>query len=217
MSFTYAQLKTAIQDYTENTETTFVNNIDSFIKAAEERIFKSVQLSEFKKNQTAAMTSGGKYLPVPTDFLAPLSFSFTNSSGNVVFLDNKDVNFVQEFWPQGTGGTAAPRYYAVYDVGNFIIAPTPDANYTVELHYLYRPQSLTAGADSGTTWLSENAPFAMLYGSLLEAYIFMKGEPDVLQQYSQRYQEALATLKQLGEAKETTDYYRTGTVIRPKQ
>lgn len=217
MAFTKATLKQAIQDYTENTETTFVSNLGNFIRAAEERIFKAVQLTEFKKNVTANMTSGNKFLPSPSDFLAPLSLQYTNSSGDSVFLDNKDVNFLQEFWPQGNSSTGEPRYYAIYDNDNFLIAPTPDSAYAVELHFMYRPQSLDAGLDSGITWLSDNAPFAMLYGSLLEAYIFMKGEQDVLQQYQQRFQEALLTLKQLGEAKETTDYYRTGTVTRPKQ
>lgn len=216
MSFTKATLKTAIQDYTENTETTFVNNIDNFIKSAEERIFKAVQLTEFKKNVSANLTSGNKFLPSPSDFLAPLSLQYTDGSGNTVFLDNKDVNFVQEYWPQGNSSTGSPRYYSIYDNDNFLIAPTPDSAYAVELHFMYRPASLTSLADSGETWLSTNAPFAMLYGSLLEAYVFMKGEPDVLQQYEKRFQEALLTLKQLGEAKETTDYYRTGTVTRPK-
>lgn len=215
MSFTYATLKTAIQDYTENTETTFVNNLPTFIKSAEERIFKAVQLSLFRKNVSGTMTASNKYLALPIDFLAPFSLSITNSS-NHEFLLYKDVNFVQDF-NTNPATTGAPRYYAQFDNDNLIVGPTPDSGYTVELHYYYRPASLTAGADSGTTWLSENAPQAMLFGSLIDAYTFMKGEADILQLYNSRFVEAVQTLKQLGEARETTDQYRTGQVLRPKQ
>jgi hypothetical protein len=214
MSFTFATLKTAIQDYSENTETTFVSHLSDFIKGAEERIFKAVQLSFFRKNANAQFTSS-QFLACPTDFLAPLSLSFTNSSSEKVFLDFKDVNFVQTFNPN-PATTGSPRYYALFDVDNFIVAPTPSSTFSVELHYYYRPASLTAGSDSGTTWLSDNAPNAMLYGSLIEAYTFMKGEADMLQNYQQRFIEAIQTLKVYGEAKEVTDYYRTGQLIRNK-
>jgi|TARA_R100000388_G_C7233578_1_gene156301 hypothetical protein len=214
MSFTFATLKTAIQDYSENTETTFVSHLSDFIKGAEERIFKAVQLSFFRKNANAQFTSS-QFLACPTDFLAPLSLSFTNASSEKVFLDFKDVNFVQTFNPN-PATTGSPRYYALFDVDNFIVAPTPSSTFSVELHYYYRPTSLTAGAEGGTTWLSENAPNAMLYGSLIEAYTFMKGEADLLQNYQQRFIEAIQTLKVYGEAKEVTDYYRTGQLIRNK-
>jgi hypothetical protein len=216
MSFTYAQLKQAVQDYTENTETTFVNNLPLFIRMAEERILKQVQLSLFRKNATASTTASNKYLACPSDFLAPFSLSLAGGDGDKFFLEFKDPSFIQEYTPDATT-TGAPRYYAQFDNDNFILAVTPDAVYTAELHYFYRPNSLTAGADSGTTWLSENAEMAMLYGSLLEATIFMKGEQDVTQMYAQRLQESIAGLKQLGEAKEVTDEYRRGKVIRPKQ
>ena len=215
MSFTYDTLKTAIQDYTENTETTFVNNLSNFITIAEERIFKNVQLSFFRKHASASFTSS-QFLACPSDFLSPFSLSFTNASSEKVFLDFKDVNFVQEFNPN-PATTGLPRYYAQFDVDNFIVAPTPSSTFAVELHYYYRPSSLTAGADSGSTWLSTNAPNALLYGSLLEAYTFMKGEPDVLQNYAQRFTEAIQSLKLYGEAKEVTDYYRSGMVMRNKQ
>lgn len=215
MSFTFAQLKTALQDYTENTETSFVTNLPTFIRTAEERILKSVQLSLFRKNVSGSMASGNKYLAMPTDFLAPYSLSFTNN-GEHVFLEFKDVSFVQTYNPDYSS-TGLPRYYASFDVSNFILAPTPDTAFTVELHYLYRPASLTAGAESGTTWLSENAELSLLYGALIEAYIFMKGEQDVMAMYDKRYQESLTGLKLLGEAKETTQDYRVGQVIRPKQ
>jgi len=131
-------------------------------------------------------------------------------------MDFKDVSFLQTYTPDEST-TGEPRYYAVFDVDNFIVAPTPNSAYASELHYYYRPQSLTALADSGTTWLSENAEMALLYGSLIEAYIYMKGEQDVLGMYAGRFQEAITGIKMLGEAKETTDQYRTGMVIRTKQ
>jgi hypothetical protein len=215
MSYTYATLKQAIQDYTENTETSFVTNLPLFIRSAEERILKSVQLNLFKRNASGSMTSGNKYLRMPTDFLAPYSLSYTSSSEEV-FVEFKDVSFIQTYNPDSTV-TGLPKYYASFDVSNFILAPTPNASFTAELHYLYRPTSLTAGLDSGTTWLSENAELSLLYASLIEAYIFMKGEQDVMGMYDKRFQESLIGLKLLGEAKETTQNYRVGQVVREKQ
>ena len=215
MSFTYATLKTGIQNYTENDETTFTNNLDTFIKSAEERILKNAELSLFRKNVSGTMTSSNQYLGCPTDFLAPFSLSYTSSSVKS-FLDFKDVNFVQTFNPN-SATTGTPRYYAQFDVDSFIIGPTPDSSYTSELHYFYRPTSLTAGSDDGTMWLSINATQAMLYGCLIEAYTFMKGEPDLMQEYEKRFSEAMVAIKMLGESKEVTDQYRGGTVMRPKQ
>lgn len=214
MSFTYDELKTAIQDYTENTETTFVNNLDIFIKNAEERILKIAQLEVFRKNTSGTMTASNQYLAVPSDYLAPFSLSFTKDSQKE-FIMFKDVNFVQSFNPNGAT-EGPPRYYAYYDVSNFILGPTPDASYDVELHYFYRPLSLTAGAGSGTTWLSENASVALLYGCLIEAYTFMKGEGDLVQNYTQRFTEALSRVKNFGESQEVTDAYRTGLILREK-
>ena len=214
MSFTYDELKTAIQDYTENTETTFVNNLDIFIKNAEERILKIAQLEVFRKNTSGTMTASNQYLAVPSDYLAPFSLSFTKDSQKE-FIMFKDVNFVQSFNPNGAT-EGAPRYYAYYDVSNFILGPTPDASYDVELHYFYRPTSLTAGAGSGTTWLSENASVALLYGCLIEAYTFMKGEADMLQLYESRFSECISRLKNYGEGLENTDAYRTGLVRMKK-
>ena len=216
MSFTYAQLQTAIQDYTENSETSFVNNLSTFITQAEERILKSVQLSLFRKNVSGGMTNANRFLACPSDYLAPFSLSFVDASSDHVFLDFKDPDYVQSFNPDATT-VGLPRYYAVFDVDNFILGPTPNAAYGVELHYFYRPASLTAGAAGGTTWLSENASIALLYGSLIEAYIFMKGEPDMMALYEKRFAEAISGMKMLGEAKEVTDEYRTGQVRRPKQ
>ena len=215
MSFTYDQLKTAIQDYTENDETSFVNNIPLFIRIAEERILKNVQLSLFRKNATASCTASNKFLACPGDFLAPFSLSLAGTDGDKFFIDFKDPSFIQTYTPDATT-TGSPRYYAVFDVDNFILAPTPNTTFTAELHYFYRPTSLTAGSGSGTTWLSQNAEMSMLYGALIEAYIYMKGEQDVMSMYNKRFQESLIGLKQLGEAKETTDEYRRGKVLREK-
>ena len=215
MSFTYDSLKQAIQDYTENSETTFVNNLPVFIRAAEERILKNVQLNLFMRNQVGTMTTNNQYLGAPSDFLAPFSITVT-VSGKKQFLEFKDLSFIEEFNPDYTV-TGVPRYYAQFDVGNFIVAPTPNQDYAVEVQYLFRPASLTSGAGTGTTWLSDNADLSLLYGSLVEAYIFMKGEQDIMAQYNQRFNEAVIGLKMLGEAKETTQDYRVGKVIRPKQ
>ena len=216
MSFTYLQLKTAIQDYTENNETTFVTNLPVFIRLAEERILKNVQLSLFRKNATATITQGSQYFACPSDFLAPFSLSFRSTDEKKVFVDFKDPSFLQTYTPN-SATEGVPKYYSIFDISNFLIAPSPNASYTGELHYYYRPQSLTAGSDSSTTWLSINAEIALLYGSLIEAYTFMKGEQDVMAMYNQKFQEALLGIKMLGEAKEVTDEFRTGKVIRGKQ
>lgn len=214
MSFTYTTLKQAIQDYTENTETTFVNNLDTFIKSAEERILKTVQLDLFRRNVSGALTSANKFLQKPTDFLAPFSLS-TVSGGQQVFLEFKDVSFIQTYHPDPTL-TGRPKYYSVFDVENFILGPTPNENATAELHYFYRPQSLVDDPD-GSTWLSTNAELTLLYGCLIEAYVFMKGETDILQMYDKRFQESLTGLKLFGESRENTQNYRVGRVYRDKQ
>ena len=219
MAFTYDGLKQAIQDYTENSETTFVNNLPIFIRAAEERILKNVQLNLFMRNRVGSMSIGNQYLGAPSDFLAPFSLSIYNSAAGSdakEYLEFKDLSFIEAFHPDYTV-RGKPRYYAQFDVGNFILAPTPDVAYDAEVQYLYRPASLTSGAGTDTSWLSENAELALLYGSLVEAYIFMKGEPDIMALYNQRFNEAIIGLKMLGEAKETTQDYRVGRVVRPKQ
>ena len=208
MSFTLATLKTAIQDYADNSETRFATNLPNFSKAAEEKIFKGVDLDIFRKNVTSAFTSSDQFLTVPNDYLASFSLQIT-TSGSEGFLLQKDVNYLREYTPLSTT-TGVPKYYARFDTNNFIVAPTPNSNYTLELHYYYRPASITAGADSGTTWLSTNAPFALLYGSLIEAYYYMKGEPDVIAQYEKNYVFYLQRLKDLGEARENEDAYRQG-------
>ena len=214
MTMTYGQLKQAILDYTENNETSFVANLPLFIRLAEERILKNVQLNLFKKNQFGNMTSGNQYLAAPSDFLAPFSLSI-EVGNNKEFLLFKDLDFVQSYTPNAAT-TGQPKYYAQFDVDNFIIGPTPNANYVVDIHYLYRPASLTAGSDSGTSWLSENAEITLLYGALIEAYTYMKGDMNLMQMYMSRFAEGVARLKNLGEAQETTDEYRTGVIRRAK-
>ena len=168
MSFTLTTLKQSVQDWTENDETTFVNELDFFIKNAEERIFKTVDLDYFRKNVEGTATTGNKFLQKPTDYMATFSLSVI-SSGSNIFLLQKDVNFIQEYQPDPTV-TGTPKYYAQFDVNNFILAPTPNADFAVELHYYYRPTSLTTDPN-GTTWISTNAPDALLYGTLVEAIL----------------------------------------------
>jgi hypothetical protein len=214
MSYTYSTLKSAIQNYTDSTETTFVANLDNFIETAEQRILNSIDLQYFRKNVTGTVTANDQYLGVPTDYLASFSLSVISSS-NKEFLLEKDVNFVQSINPN-SATTGTPKYYAFFDINNFILAPTPSANAVAELHYFYRPDSLTAGGDSGTTWLSTNAPNAMLYGSLVEAYIYLKGEPDLMKLYTDRFMESLVRLKDYGEARENSDAYRRGLPTRER-
>jgi len=214
MSFTYTQLQTAIQDFAENTETSFVNNLPIFIRSAEDRIFTLVDLELFRKNATSTLTPADPYLSVPGDYLAPFSLQIT-TSGSEAFLMLKDVNYVQQY-NIDYGSTSVPQYYAIFDVDNFILGPTPDQAYTVELHYYYRPASITAGAGAGTSWLSENAPNALLYGSLVEAYTYMKGEADMMQLYEQRFAQEIQRLKDLAEARENSDAYRRGLPDRPR-
>jgi|TARA_R110002012_G_scaffold81187_2_gene205556 hypothetical protein len=216
MAFTYAEIKTAIQDYTENDETTFVTNLPVFIRGAEDRIFTLVDLEFFRKNATSTLAQNDSFLTLPDDFLAPFSLRIT-TAGKEDFLKIKDVNLVQQY-STDYAQTSVPQYYGIFDVSNIIVGPTPDAAYTVELHYFYRPASITAspGADSQTTWVSTNAPNALLYGTLVEAYTYMKGEPDMMQLYEQRFMQEVQRLKDLAEARENTDAYRRGLPDRPR-
>lgn len=214
MSFTYAQLETAIQDFTDNSETSFVNNLPVFIRSCEDRILTVVDLELFRKNAVAQLTIGDPYLNVPTDYLAPFSMQITTANYKE-FLELKDVNYLQEYY-NSINAPATPKYYGVFDVDNFILSPTPNLAYDVELHYYYKPTSITAGLPAGTTWLSENAPNALLYGSLVEAYTYMKGEQDMMQLYEQRFMQEIQRLKDLAEARENSDAYRRGLPDRPR-
>jgi hypothetical protein len=215
MSFTFAELKQAVQDFVESSETALVNNLPIFIRLTEERLLKGVQLSLFQKNATSPTTVGSRFLPVPPDFLAPMALNLTGSDGNKFFVQFKDLSFAQSYTPDEST-TGEPKYYAQFDNDYFLLSPAPDEAYTAQLQYLFRPASLTAGPEDGTTWLSENADLAMLYGTLIEANTFLKGDPDMTQLYQARFQEAILGLKLLGEAKQSTDEYRTGELIRRK-
>ena len=204
MAFTFTTLKTAIQDYTDNTETTFTNQLVRFILNSEERILKECQLDVFRRNATGSAASGTKFLTKPSDFLAPFSLSVVKDSSNE-FLLYKQVTFLQDYTPN-PATTGTPEYYADWDDEAFLLAPTPDDSYTMELHYFYRPPSITT-VSSGTTWLGDNAELALLYGALVEAYTFMKGEAELLALYNNRFLEAIQWLKILGEGKQTRDEY----------
>ncbi len=283
MAYTLTTLRNSIKDYSENDETTFVTHVRDFIRSAENRIFKVVDFEVFRKNATSSLGSSDRFLSTPTDFLASHSLSVTSSS-NKIFLLEKDVNFIEEYNPN-SATTGVPKYYARFDVDNFILSPTPNSAYACELHYYYRPTSLadstitinvassnalgigeiitgassgataeitakddssniltvfvptssftvsetvtggttsasttisSIGSDSTETWLGKNAVNGLLYGSLLEAYIYMKGEPDVIKMYSDRFMEEISRLKDLGEARENSDSYRTGLARRQK-
>lgn len=205
MALTYTQLTDAIQQYTENTETTFVANLPLFVRQAEQRIYNMVQAPVQRKNQLGTMTSGNRYLTAPTDFLSPYSMAVI-SGGQVYYLLNKDVGWLREAYP--TNDTARPEYYGIFDDTTFILAPMPDQNYSTELHYYALPTSLATLGGSNTTWLSTNFESALLYACLVEAYTYMKGEPDLIQQYDKRYQEALANFKILADGKDQMDTYR---------
>ena len=209
----YSQLVAQIQDYTENQFTTTV--INTFITQAEQRIYNTVQLPALRKNVTGTTTSGNKYLSMPNNWLATFSLAVINADNEYTYLLNKDVNFIRQSFPDTDSDFyGTPQYYAVFDQNSFILGPTPDASYAVELHYFYYPESITTVA-GGQTWLGNNFDSTLLYGSLLEAYTYMKGEKDVLDNYRARYDEAMLLLKQLSDGKDRQDAYRSGQVRYP--
>jgi hypothetical protein len=206
----YTQLVNEIQSYTENTFQTV--DINTFITQAEQRIYNSVQLPALRKNVTGTMTSGNKYLAMPNNWLATFSLAVINANNEYLYLLNKDVNFIRQSFPDTDSDFyGVPEYYAVFDNTAFIVGPTPDASYNVELHYFYYPESITTVV-GGQTWLGDNFSSTLLYGSLLEAYTYMKGEADVIANYKARYDEAMFLLKQLGDGKDRQDAYRSGQV-----
>ena len=207
MSFTLSTLKTAVQDYLQVSETAFTSQLDTFIQEAESRIFKSVQLPEQRKNVTGAASSGNRFLATPTDFYAPFSLAVIDSDNKYTYLDFKHPSFLKEYSPTSTT-TGKPKYYSLFDQSAFEMAPVPNSNYTVELHYLFKPASLTAGADSGTTLLSTDHPDPLLYGTLVEGAIFLKETPDVIAQFEARFKEAMARVKNLSEGRNTRDEFR---------
>ena len=215
----YAALVVAISDYTENTFQTV--DVNLFITQAEQRIYNSIQFPSIRKNVTGTITASNKYLSAPDDFLATYSLAIFSGSGPYTFLLNKDVNFIREAYPTPTD-TGTPKYYALFGPTttagppslptnelSFILGPTPDATYSAELHYYYYPESITTVA-SGQTWLGDNFDTVLLYGALIEAYTYMKGETDLLSLYDGKYKEALGLAKRLGDGMERQDAYRSG-------
>jgi hypothetical protein len=209
------QLRATIRAYSENDFPQTVGSggltsdeqVDTFIEQAEQRIFNSVQFPNFRKNQTGTLTANNTYLEAPVDFLASYSLAVI-TGGSYEYLLNKDVNYIRAAYPSPTD-TGLPRYYAQFDNNTFIVGPTPDAAYTVELHYFHYPESITT---AGTTWLGDNFDMTLLYGALSEAAAFMKAEADVLANYAKRYEEAMILAKRMGDGMERRDAYRSGQV-----
>lgn len=212
---TYSGLVDAIQAFTEVNETTFVENIPTFVQDTERLVNNTVQLPAFRRNVTGNVTDGFPYLTLPSDFLSTFSVAVMDAGAlgaeGYRYLLNKDVNYIREAFPY-PGVTGTPQYYALFDNNTFLVGPTPDVEYNIELHYFAYPQSIVT---AGTTWLSTNFPNVLLYGALTEAYLFLKGEADVLQSYQAKFQEAMGPLKQLGDGKDRQDNYRT-TQVRDK-
>ena len=213
----YAQLVSAIKGYAENEfpatagSFTSTDQINTFIQQAEQRIYNSVQFPAIRKNVTGTTTSGNKYLTMPEDFLASYSLAAIDGDGNYEFLLNKDVNFIRAAYPKATD-SGIPYYYALFDDNTFILGPTPDAAYTMELHYYYYPESIVT---AGTSWLGDNFDSVLFYAALLEAAAFMKSDMDTIKNYTDRYNEALTLAKRLGDGMDRQDAYRSGQVRIP--
>ena len=215
----YTQLTAAIKGYAENSfpdtvgSFTSADQIATFVKMAEQRVYNMVQLPALRKNVTGNVTTGNKYLACPSDWLATYSLAVINNANEYKYLLNKDVNFIREAYPDTDAAFyGEPEYYAQFDQNTFILGPTPDANYAVELHYFYYPTSIVT---AGTSWLGDNFDSVLLYGALLEAASFMKSDKDTIDFYKQRYDEAMGELKQLGDGKNRQDAYRSGQFRMP--
>jgi hypothetical protein len=207
----YAQLVVAVSDYTENTFQT--TDMNTFINQAEQRIYNTIQFPSLRKNVTGVTATGNKYLACPGDFISVYSMALYPTGGEYTYLLNKDVNFIREAYPQPTD-TATPKYYALFGPQStnaaeltFILGPTPDAVYNIELHYFFYPESIVT---AGNTWLGDNYDMTLLYGTLIEAYTFLKGEQDIMALYDAKYKEALAMAKRAGDGLERGDAYRNG-------
>ena len=213
----YTQLSDAIVAYTENTSSDFAAQIPVFVQQAEQRIYNTVQFPSLRKNVTGVTQANNKYLSCPNDFLSVFSMAAIDADGSYEYLLNKDVNFIRQSYPNPNEDKGIPRYYALFGPTvsgstitnelSFILGPTPDAIYSVELHYYYYPQSIVT---AGTSWLGDNFDTVLLYGSLVEAYTYMKGEQDMMALYNQKYMEALQLAKRLGDGLERSDAYRSG-------
>ena len=215
----YTQLTASIKAYSENDfpqavgagGLTSAEQIARFVQQAEQRIYNSIQFPALRKNVTGNATASNKYLATPVDWLATFSLARINADGSYEYLLNKDVNFIREAFPF-PAVSGAPTHYAIFDENTFILGPTPDASYSMELHYFYYPTSITT---AGTSWLGDNLDSLLLYGSLLEAASFMKSDPDTVKNYMERYNEAFVMAKQLGDGKDRQDMYRTLQVRYP--
>jgi hypothetical protein len=220
----YAELRQKIIDFAETDEGTFVANIDNFIQTAEQKIYNAVQIPALRKNATSTVTPNNKYLSSPQDFLSVFSLAVIAPNGDYEYLLNKDVNFIRQVYPSPTD-VGVPKYYAIFGPTttsdqppvitnelSFILGPTPDSNYRVELHYFYYPESIVT---ADTTWLGDNFDTALFYGAMREASIFQRMEVDVVTNYEQKYNEAMTLLKQLGDGKQRQDSYRSGQVRYP--
>lgn len=215
---TYDELKTLIQETTENFEESFVRNIPQFLRQAEKRVYNTVLFPALRKNVTASLTASNKYLQCPADFLATSALAVVKADGNYEYLMNKDANFIRQAYPSPTD-LGTPQYYALFGPRSgserqltYIVGPTPDAAYGVELHYFYYPSSIV---DAQQSWLGDNFDSVLLYGALVEAAIFMKAEVDVYTAYDTKFKEALAMAKRLGEGLERGDTYRGGEPRAP--
>jgi hypothetical protein len=212
----YSELSQALQDYLETAETSFVSNIPTFVKQAEERIYRTVQIPELRKNVTSNVTAGNRYLARPADFLSAFSLAVIDGSGNYSYLIDKDMSFIREAFPNPST-QALPKFYAQYDgdlptlTGNFLLGPTPDLSYQVELQYYYDPPSIVTNS---TSWLGDNAETALLYGSLVEAYTYVKGDSDLVALYTNRYNEAMLQLFGI-DLRSKRDDYREGVMKGP--
>tara|TARA_R100001530_G_C4320933_1_gene155801 strand:+ start:2937 stop:3584 length:648 start_codon:yes stop_codon:yes gene_type:complete len=206
MSWTYSTLKTAIGDYLECAETTFTTHLPDFIKESEDRIFSLAELAQQRKNVQGQTSTNSRFLACPSDFLAPMSLAIV-SSNTYDYLDLKHASFLKEYSPT-TSVTGQPKYYSIFSQDSFTLAPVPDAAYTVELHYLHKPASLTSGSDSSSTVLSTDFPDALLYGSLVEGATFLKEAPETVAQFEMRFKEAIARMKNTTEGRDTRDEYR---------
>ena len=220
----YTELSDAIQAYAENTESNFVAEIPVFVQQAEQRIYNSVQFPSLRKNMTGVVSTSTPYLSAPEDYLATYSLAVIDGDGNYEYLLNKDVNFIRQAYPSAND-VGLPRYYAIFGPTttsgasptitnelSFILGPKPDDAYTVELHFYYYPESIVT---AGTSWLGDNFDSVLLYGSLVEAYTYMKGEADMMSLYNQKYMEALSLAKRLGDGMERQDAYRSGQYRQP--
>ena len=205
----YSQLTQLIQEYCETTEQSFVANIPTFVQLAEERIYNSVQIPAVRKNSTGTVTADFQYMTLPNDWLSTYSLAVIDPiTGEYEYLLNKDVNYIRAAYPSPTA-TGKPKYYSIWDNDTMLLGPTPDDDYTLELHYYYYPASIVT---AGTSWLGDNFETVLLYGSVREGYVYLKGEQDIMNYYEQKYQESLQLLKRLGDGLDRQDAYRSGQV-----